>query len=122
MRKVLRKLAVYLLCTAVAVLTASCSSMSPKRQQACLIGAGVGASRPAASWLQQSRGGMDIRDLRIGCPARGLWWCDRWRNRRMLVGEGRAAADPATSAAAATSSAATASSAAGEDHPAWRPL
>ena len=38
-----KKLGTYLLCVAVAGLAASCSSMSPAREQGCLIGAGLGA-------------------------------------------------------------------------------
>ena len=37
-----KKLGTYLLCVAVAGLAASCSSMSPAREQGCLIGAGLG--------------------------------------------------------------------------------
>src|ERR1700730_15867308 len=41
--RVVKKLGTYLLCVAVAGLAAGCSSMSPARQEGCLIGAGLGA-------------------------------------------------------------------------------
>jgi outer membrane protein OmpA-like peptidoglycan-associated protein len=42
-RKVLRRLGIYLLCVTLAGSAAACSSMSPERERDCLIGAGVGA-------------------------------------------------------------------------------
>ena len=69
----LRKASIYFLCIAVAGLTVGCSSMSPEREKACLIGAGLGALAGGGIAAGAIAGGHGhSRSYEIGVPLAAL--------------------------------------------------
>jgi hypothetical protein len=111
--KVIRKLGIYLMCLAVTGLTAGCASMTPEREQACLIGAGLGAAAGggiAAIAIANGRRSGSRRRRRAG-----------GRAHRMSLGE-RSAAAPAASTSTTAAASATSGPCTREDNSARRAL